>query len=454
LIAAAGVLSRPALVAPATALAEAQVKRLEQAAQNMIFFDGRDEWTQRVRHVRGRALALALPEPARRPFGSDPGLKHWVPVVDVRAGSRGAGQPPAHWALADGVVRHFPGHRQDYLYLRTPLRGEFEVGADLTTFGWREARVGYGGVRFELKYDRKSYDLASLDRPLRGGKIEPPLPDLGDWYRYRLVVRDGQWTAYVNDRKVCEEPLPADPDPWLWLHAPRANTAGFRNVIITGKPTVPESLNLSTAAELTGWRSYQEFGVGGGQNFWMKRGEEIIGQGNRPKQPDDRPPPPRTYNESALFYHRPLLEDGTVEYEFYYEPEKFHVHPALDRLCLLLEPKGVRVHWLTDGGSDRTGLPPENATAEPAHRRGPAELPLKAKAWNTLSLSLAGDVVTLRLNGVEVYRRPLEPTNQRTFGLFHYSDDTGVRVRNVVYKGQWPKALPPAEELFSAAKWG
>ena len=60
--------------------------------------------------------------------------------------------------------------------------------------------------------------------------------------------------------------------------------------------------------------------------------------------------------------------------------------------------------------------------------------------------------MTLRLNGVEVYQHLLESTNQRTFGLFHYTDDTGVRVRNLVYRGDWPKALPPTGELFAPAK--
>ena len=103
--------------------------------------------------------------------------------------------------------------------------------------------------------------------------------------------------------------------------------------------------------------------------MWVKRGEEITAGGGRPVQIGDRPPPPRTYPESALFYHRPLLEDGAIEYEFYFQPEKFHVHPALDRLCFLLDPKGVQVHWLTDGAHDRTGLAPENAATEPSHHR-------------------------------------------------------------------------------------
>src|SRR5581483_7995034 len=256
----------------------------------------------RVRHARGQAFVAALPESARKPFGADPGLAHWAPVVEARAESRGKGQPPAHWALVDGAVRHFPGHGHDYLYFRVPLRGDFEVNAELTTFNSRRADLGYGGVHLSLKWDRKGYDLFNLTRKLRTAKIEPPLPELGDWYKYRLVVKGGQWTAYVGDRKLCEEPLPADPDPWLMVYAPRAHLAGARNLSITGSPTVPESLRLSDAADLSAWYSYEGLGVMGEGGAWQKRGEEIVAQGQRPKAPDDRPAPPRAYSESAMFY--------------------------------------------------------------------------------------------------------------------------------------------------------
>src|SRR6185503_20371813 len=114
--------------------------------------------------------------------------------------------------------------------------------------------------------------------------------------------------------------------------------------------------------------------------------------------------------ESVLQYHRPLLEDGTIEYEFFHEPGQSIVHPALDRLALLLEPNGIKVHWLTDGPNERNGFTPENATDEPARRRGPGQLPLKTRDWNRLKVALSGDTVRLTLNGVMVYERPLEPT--------------------------------------------
>ena len=75
------------------------------------------------------------------------------------------------------------------------------------------------------------------------------------------------------------------------------------------------------------------------------------------------------------------------------------VHPAIDRLAFLLEEGGVRIHWMTAGGTDLSGLPADNAADEPANRRGPKPIPLKAGEWNAVKLSLKANTVTLDLNG-------------------------------------------------------
>ena len=94
-------------------------------------------------------------------------------------------------------------------------------------------------------------------------------------------------------------------------------------------------------------------------------------------------------------------------------------------------------------------LSADNAFDEPQHRRGGATLPLKVNAWNRVALSLQGDVVRLSLNGQLVYERPLEATNQRTFGVFHYADQTEARVRHIAWRGDWPRKLPPlAQQEF------
>ncbi len=95
-------------------------------------------------------------------------------------------------------------------------------------------------------------------------------------------------------------------------------------------------------------------------------------------------------------YSRPMLEDGRITYEFYHDPGKAMVHPSLDRLAFLIEAEGVRVHRLTDGAYERSGLAPDNITDEPQNRRGPSPLPLKPKAWNRLSVEIKGDKVDAR----------------------------------------------------------
>ena len=118
------------------------------------------------------------------------------------------------------------------------------------------------------------------------------------------------------------------------------------------------------------------------------------------------------------------------------------VHPALDRLAFLIEPGGVKVHRLSDGAYDRDGTAPEETPDEPEKGRGPTTVRLTARAWNRLVVDLTGDRVSLTLNGQIIDERKLDPINQRSFGLFHFAGQTEVRVRNVVYVGGWPQALP------------
>jgi hypothetical protein len=138
--------------------------------------------------------------------------------------------------------------------------------------------------------------------------------------------------------------------------------------------------------------------------------------------------------ESLLQYHRPILEDGEVSYEFEFLPGQAGVHPALGRLAFLVEPDGVKIHRLGDS--------PDNLPNEPNSRRGPTEIPLKPNAWNRMVLSVAGDTLTLRLNGEVILERPIEPTSSRAFGLFHLIDQGEARVRGVTYRGGWPRVRP------------
>ena len=156
---------------------------------------------------------------------------------------------------------------------------------------------------------------------------------------------------------------------------------------------------------------------------------------------------------AQLCYVRPLHWGDKLRYEFFYRPGEFHVHPCVGRLAFLLEPTGVRLHWLTSAGNEEwTGLAPDNAVDVPADRRGPEKLPLKSDDWNALRLAMNGDTLTLELNGQVVYERKLGPDEERVFSLFHYQDRSAVRVRNVVLEGNWPKHLHGLEAVSIATE--
>jgi Protein of unknown function (DUF1583) len=103
----------------------------------------------------------------------------------------------------------------------------------------------------------------------------------------------------------------------------------------------------------------------------------------------------------------------------------------------------VRLHWIA-GGNDAAepiALSPRNAIDEPASRRGPGRLPLKAGDWNAVELAAIGDRIALRLNGLQILDRPMESANDLRFGFFRYQGQTQARVRNIVLRGEWPSKL-------------
>jgi Protein of unknown function (DUF1583)/Protein of unknown function (DUF1581) len=449
LIAVLGTLDRPALQKPSADLANASNKNLEQAMMQDRQFDDRDWWVRACRLARARALVAAQPDGVGRAYGSDASLAHWAAASAVDPAGRTQGQGVPHWVYRDGTLTHFPGHGDDYLILRSPLRGDFEVSCEQRLQGWQEVHVRYGTHQFDLNSDRKKYRLHTAVRYNgREVTITPPLPPAAkpSVYQFKLAVKDGWFRAFVDGREVAAEKVGANPDPWLMLHCAHQNTGDVRDLRITGHPTVPDSVDLLAGDELGMWRAY----LG---PIWTKRGEEAYHPGRKPDPPEEgRPVPPRSFPEAAMYYQRPMLEDGAVEYEFFYDPDRAHAHPMLDRLVFLLEPEGVKLHWLTDGPSDKSGVPFDNATDEPGSRRGPTSLPLKAKAWNRVRLAVAGDTVKVALNGTEVYERPIEPINQRLFGVFHYTDRSEARVRSMTWSGDWPKQPPANEALFETKK--
>jgi hypothetical protein len=385
----------------------------------------------------------ALRQAAKNRFGGESPLANWISASRQTTRSRGQGLPRSRWELLSrGSVENFASHDDDYLFYRIPLRGNFEVECDLTALGWRETNLWVAGRWFGPIYTLNAFSVGDFRKSTRVA-LDPPLHRPDATIHHRTVVRDGICTTYFNGRKLDERLLAADHDPWIAIRSPPHTDGVAHNVRINGKPEIPKEIRMTATADLSCWLPVTYGHRVGPGCEWEQLGDLASGGGILGARWNDLP---NSNRENLLRYHRPMAEDGTIEYQFFYRPGEMHVHPALDRLAFMLQPGGVRIHWVTDGKYDRTELAPGNQFDEPDNRRGGEALPLKPNAWNRLQLSLTGDIVDLTLNDELIYQRMLEPTNQRTFGLFHYADRTEVRVRNVVWRGEWPRVLPSVAE--------
>ena len=400
------------------------------------------------RHITARFLLDAAIASGRKVDDEkflQPSLKTWVPVSRMTSESPGAGYPVPVWNVKPGHANHLAGHDHDYLYFASPLTGTFSVEADLSTFEYRDIHLGLGSYWAGSSSERSGCVNASFryDGPLT--PIDPPLTRMFETMRVRMVVRDGMRTTFVNGRDIYQQQHNDRSDPWLSIHSWWLTNGSVKNLRVLGDPVIPDEVKLITP-DLAGWVAYFDESVGGQNADWFAIASRGAGV-----EPDDasmellsrrRLDREGTFSQSLLRYHRPMIEDGTIEYEFFYQPGQSLVHPTLDRLSLMLSPTSVDVHWITDGRHDATSLGPENFITERQNQKHTGELPFKANAWNSLALTVRGNTVDVALNGTLVFSRELEPTNLRTFGLFHYAEQTEARVRNLRWRGEWPKTLP------------
>ncbi|MBC7966345.1 MAG: DUF1583 domain-containing protein [Fuerstia sp.] len=400
---------------------------------------GSDVWDRQMLALMGfRKITEAKDLTATDYFRPLP-LKQWATAEFDSAMNRGPGMPGSRWMAEDRGISQLAGHENDFVYFQSPLRGDYEIDCQTTTFDWRECAMFFNGRWAGPAWGMTHYESGDHRRTfIRPAMTEKMSTEVGNWFHIRIQSRDGMGRIFANGRQLYEEALTPDHDPWVGARFWHRYHGGIRDVRITGTPQIPDSLNLLHDRQLTGWAAYYELLNFSALLSWQFDGDQLLGRSI--KDPVD------ANYESLLRYHRPMLENGSIEYDFFYEPGRQHVHPALDRLSFLLDPDAVRIHWCTDGAFDRTGLSPQNVSDEPNNQTAKGPLPFVANDWNRLKLQLTGNQVELLLNNQSVFRRTLEASNMRRFGLFHFPGQTSARVRRVVWTGDWPKQLPAPED--------
>src|SRR5207244_805611 len=99
---------------------------------------------------------------------------------------------------------------------------------------------------------------------------------------------------------------------------------------ILGEPQVLDRVPLPNSHDLAGWISYHDEPVMNEMTGWTHV-EDADSSGCIVGHPN--PAVSGMWIEGLLRYQRPLVEDGSIEYEFFYDPGHFETHPALDRLA-------------------------------------------------------------------------------------------------------------------------
>ena len=402
-------------------------------------------WEARVVALRDRCQSLIESDTVPLVGGASP-KRQWVSSRLERTEVH-PWAPASRWFYRDGTAMHLAGEGDGYAYFQSPLRGSFTVEAEVTTGRWTETNLLYHGHWAGPHYSKAQIGLGTLLSKTEGPKLEPIL-EFEERCRLKLEVKPNKASWFINQREVHELALPDKPDPWLALMTPGNSSGHARQVRITGTPEIPEELDLSSDENLLGWsaslygdpmNTSNNYGVQDrSHDAWKLSSQQIVGTKFDRVRNQKR--------QSLLRYHRPLAEDAVVSYDFFYEKGTTHVHPALGRTAFLLEPDGVKVHVLTDADSDQAGLSPDNQIAVSIPPEVSASIPLNDHEWNQLQLLLIGDQVQLKLNGVLIFAAPVASWNQRQFGLFHYANQTDVRVKNVKHRGEWPKVLPELKD--------
>ncbi|MEO9594716.1 DUF1583 domain-containing protein [Rhodopirellula bahusiensis] len=371
---------------------------------------------------------------------SDNSFESWHPAAVVSANSRGNGFTEAMWRPAGESVHKLAGHNNDYLYFPSPLTGDFEIECEVTGFNFKESQVAYGGVFASHHSSRSQAEIGGI-RSQTMLPLDPPMSPPDNWLSCRVSVRDGVCRHFINGRLLLQQDLADGHFPWLAVRTHRLSHGAIRNLTISGSPEVPSTIAMVNSPELVGWYSYYDEAIDEQDDSLSWRSVSIQDSNAAFELQHAAQRELAGSNlESLLMYHRPMMEDGSVEYEFFYSAGDTTVHPAIDRLAFLLEADGLRTHWVTDGAHQPGNLSPANRVVEEKHLLGHEQIALRDQSWNRVRFVLQGDTVRLLLNGTPVMEHPLEPSNRRQFGLFHFADKTNVRVRNLRWSGNWPKA--------------
>lgn len=346
------------------------------------------------------------------------------------------------WVATRGKAVHYGSDLSSPLIFQSPLTGKFEVIAERTTFDRQEVSIMYAMHAAEPKYDLSAVSISNRKSVLDFGSaiVVPGFLDKSR-AKFRIVVDGDSVSTYTNDVLIHEQSVAEATSPWLMLEAVYPDfRCEVEDLRIVGSPTIPEELVLTNVSNAEAWDgtlySQSVSSNESPHSGWQFRDREVTSNKLSVS----------TYKENYIRYLRPMLEDGVIEYEFWYD-ENSEVHPAIGGQAFLLREEGLQIHRITMLSDDQPA--PLSNNASPLD---PPSKPIDFKSgdWNQVRLGLKGNELSVSVNGNDVGTVLIkDPAHLRHIGMFHFGG-TQARFRNMTYRGEWPKMLPAVSDQILA----
>jgi hypothetical protein len=441
-------------------------ERLADKLLSMAISEHQDLFVTLLRDVKSR---LRTDPPA----ATHVDLVHWTAADDVAGADYVAGHLPGSlWIKRDDKNTWGQQFGIDYsvLMLRYPLTGDFAISFRTRDAQYREGAATLGGRLIEFLEYRGGLQVSGLGQR-NTSRVETDALTKNRFNAVRLECKGEALIVHVADKFQKELVVPAGEFPFFGMGANHFRETSFDSLVVEGDVTIPRSVDM-VSPSLAGWSARfkgqrlpdmavlpeQETAIDDDNiNYDWRLADGALESVNRT---DDKKATKskhaRPNREALIRYLRPLGDGEQISLEFYHEPGRHTIAPALGRIAMLLDDGKVALHWITtDPAGIVTGVDDSNRVIDDQAQQLHT-IALKDNDWNQLALRLDGDVVMLSVNGQDAYRRTWEAEAGRQFGLFRDPTQFHVRVRNMKLIGPWPEKLPadlfelkPKEKLTS-----
>ena len=406
-------------------------------------------------------------------------LNHWIPADDMRnADLLRCGLPKSFWLEREpGIWGNESGSPKEFLFLKYPLIGDFEIRVSAQDALMHEAALGFAGASFELTPSRNQIYLTTNN--FTYGSVQSLQTMKADQSNDYVFKRSGDsMDLSINDQPAKSLRIPAENALFFAHLATSYRTVSHGVPKITGSPKIPRSVVLSQP-NLLGWSAaftsqtlpVLNLDVESSSSFspvprpsgdvpydWRYADGEIQSVDHRRLMDEFRkqnsssgssltsnvsvPTAKAERREAWMYFLRPLADEERIELEFYHEQGRFSIAPTLGRIAMLLDRPKTDLHWITsETNGEYFGIASDNRVNDSVAEQL-RDVVLKENDWNQLSLRLDAGVVTLSINGNDTYRRQWETSFHHQFGFFHDPTQTHIRVRNIRLTGKWPEKLP------------